>query len=1179
MKVKFTVLALLFTLSNYANSQQLMTENFDYTSGTPLTANGWSIIAPISTVLPISITNTGLSFTGYTLSGIGNATRVDSTGQDIYRDLYSNTATASIYTSFMLNVTKATTAGDYFFAYLPQNSTNGFVGRLYLKSAGIGFYRLGVTKGATTNETVVYSADSFAVNNTSLVVIKYQFIAGITNDSISVYHFTTLLPSTEPTPTFLTTGGVSTDAVALGRLALRQGTAANSPRLIIDGIRTANTWAGLNAPTNTNQPAPFTITFTTTTFNSTKINWTKNGNYIDSTMTTLVFVKPLTQVNIGTPTLSASAYTANSNYTLGNSFYQNDVAAKCVMMSDSNTVTVTGLNQNTLYHVSILTVRNLDSAYAIATNGSISTLSTAPRAVTGLNVTAIGPTIATINWLRPIGYSTTSNSIVVYVKATSVIAAGTPNTSTNAIIADSSFIGLGSIFLLDSGARCVFKGDNTTISITGLNAATNYFIAAYAINDIDSNYSSVLSGTFRTNNPGPVNVKSASLVSFNATSCKISWIKDAGYDNDNFTTLVFLKQGAAITQGTPSFPTNTIIANDSFTLGSTYQNDSTAFCVYKGDSTFVIPINLNPATSYFALIYVISTVDSLYSNPTIASGITRSVPPNNVSAVTITGIGITAAKTSWTKPVGYNNTTFTTLVFIKAFTAISEGIPTRTVNFYNANASFSSNFSTRYQNDTASKCIYKGDTNFVNVTSINNYTNYHVLIYVVRDADSTYSTNGAFGTGTASPNPPPPINYTISQINAINKVTGVPDSLNLRVALRGVVYGSNQRTVGQGGLQFLLRDNTAGITITNNANTFGYTPKQGDSISVFGIVSSARGLLTLNNLDSLSVLGSGKTLANPKLITKLNETTENDLVRINTVKFLTKPVGNVFAANTLYQVVSSNNDTATIRIYGNSGLVGALFPTTTYFHVIGLGSQSSNNNAPFAFAGYQILPRFVADVIDFNPLNAFNFVKPNNNSTIKIEGDTAQKLNFIWTKSIHDSAILAPTYNILIDTLNGNFRNAIATYQSGNTGLDSNKALTYSQIRNLVVSLGTKTNQSIALKFKVLATSSIFTVSSDTIIVNFTLGYMVGVQNQSSNSLLVYPNPIADELTIQLPENRGKTAQIEIIDLTGKVIVNESVNIIGLTEIAIPCQALNKGMYLIRLSSNNLIFTKKMLKD
>lgn len=1183
MKIKIIILLLLISSIRYSvQSQQLITENFDYIAATPLTNNNW-IQSAVATPL-LTVANTGLTYNGYTLSGIGNAAKVDTTGQDIYRDLYNNVTSGNLYTSMMINVNKVTTAGDYFFAYLPQTSTTGYTGRLYARAAGTGFYKIGVSKGATTSEIIVYSNDSFALNTTSLLVIKYQYNNGSLNDSVMVYNFTSGFPTTEPSIfTVATIGGTTADATTLGRLALRQGTAANAPRLLVDGIRSATTWADLNTATIYNSPSAYTITFTTTTTSSTRISWTKNTNYVDSNYSTLVFVKAINPITIGIPYLSANGYTANTDFTLATSYFQNDGGAKCMYKGDTNTVLISGLNQNTLYQVAVLIVRNSDSVYAAATTSNNTTLSTAPRAVTNLLFTATGQTSAKVSWAKPNGYGNASNTIVVYAKAMSAITSGTPTINPLLITADSNFSGIGSALSLDASAHCIYKGDSTFVNLVGLIAGTNYFIAAYAINDVDSNYSPVVNTTGITASAGPVNVKSVTVVSLTSATARVSWTKDTSYNNANFTTLVFLKPLSAITQGTPNINPANYTANSVLGSGTKYQNDTNAFCIYKGDSTFVISDNLNASTLYYALIYVVSDADSLYSNAITASGTTRGLPPTNVSGITLAGITTTSTKISWTKPSNYNNTTLTTLVFVKANTAITEGTPSRTVTTINASANFSSNFSTRYQNDTAAKCVFKGDTNFVNVTAINNYTNYHVLIYVVRDADSTYSTNSATGNGTAAPNPPAPTSYTIAQVGNINITTGVPDSINVRVALRGIVYSINQRTALQGGLIFVLRDNTGGITLANTASTFGYTPVEGDSIQVFGVITSIRGLLVIGNIDSLAVLASGKTLTNPKLTTRLGENTENDLVRLNVVKFVNKPFGANWTAGQTYNIITANNDTAAIRIYNSSLLANTPFPTTTYFHVKGFGAQTSTSTAaPYAFNGYQILPRNSSDIITYNALTNFQVITPITNNNVTISGDTNQTMFTNWTASILDpiSSSVGPVlYTISLDTLGGNFRNPIASLLSKTSGIDTSLGITFGKLRSILVSLGVQPNQTKSLKWRVNAVAGPFTVSTDTIVTNFTLGYGMGVQNQVAKTLVAYPNPCNENIFVQLPTLLSNNATIEIVDLTGKVLITKSIDNKQLNELSVNTSSLTKGIYLLKLTNENETFIKKIIKE
>ncbi len=1181
MKIKITMMLLLLLSIKYsAQSQQLITENFDYATDSALTSNNWLQIQTTSTP-QIKVSNTGLTYTGYNLSAIGNAAKVDTAGQDIYRDLFNNVTTGNLYTSMMINVSKVTTAGDYFFAYLPQNSATTYTGRLYAKAAGIGFYKIGISKG---NEAAIYSNDSFPLNTTSLLVIKYQYNIGTLNDSVMVYNFTSGFPTTEPTlATVATIGGTNADATTLGRLALRQGSATNAPRVLVDGIRSANTWNVLNAATVSNSPSAFTIAFTTTTTSSTRISWTKNSNYIDSNYTTLVFVKAVNPITIGTPSLSANAYTASTDFTLANSYFQNDGSAKCIFKGDTNSVLISGLNQNTLYQVAVLVVKNTDSVYSTATTASVTTSSTAPRTVTNLLFTSTGQTSARVSWVKPTGYVNANNTMVVFAKAISAITAGTPNTNPILITADSNFSGIGTTLSLDASARCIYKGDSTFVNIVGLNSGTNYYISAYAINDVDSNYSTVVTTTGITASAGPINVKSVTVVSYTPATANLTWTKDTSYKNANFTTLVFIKPLSAVIQGFPNLNPANYNGNSVFGLGTIYQGDTNAYCIYKGDSTFVTASNLNASSLYYALIYVVSDADSLYSNAITASGTTRGLPPTNVSGTTVAGITTTSTKISWTKPSNYNNTTLTTLVFVKASTLITEGTPSRTVTTINANANFSSAISSRYQNDTAAKCVYKGDTNFVNITAINNYTNYHVLIYVVRDADSTYSTTSATANGTALPNPPPPTTYTIAQIGNTNTTTGVPDSINVRVSLHGIVYGVNQRTAMQGGLIFVLRDNTGGITVANTASTFGYIPVEGDSIQLFGVISTNRGLLVIGNIDSLAVLATGKTLTNPKLTTRLAENTENDLVRLNAVKFVTRPNGINWTAGQTYNIITANNDTAAIRIYNSSLLANTPFPSTTYFHIKGFGAQTSTSTvAPYTFNGYQILPRNANDILPYNALTSFQVLTPVTNNNVTISGDTNQTMFTNWTASILDpiSSSVGPVlYTLSIDTLGGNFRNPLASLLSKTSGIDTSLGITFGKIRSILISLGVQTNQTLSLKWRVNAVAGPFTLNTDSIITNFTLGYGMGVQNQLTKKLVAYPNPCYENISVQLPTLSSNTATIEIVDLTGKVLISKTIDNKQLNEVSVNTNSLTKGIYLLKLSTDNEFFIKKIIKE
>ena len=236
-----------------------------------------------------------------------------------------------------------------------------------------------------------------------------------------------------------------------------------------------------------------------------------------------------------------------------------------------------------------------------------------------------------------------------------------------------------------------------------------------------------------------------------------------------------------------------------------------------------------------------------------------------------------------------------------------------------------------------------------------------MLVYVVRDADSNY-TNGATGTGSCSPPPPPPPSYTISQINHSNVTTGIPDSLNVKVTLTGTVYGFNRATSPS--LNFLLRDQTGGITVAASTVNFGYSVTEGDEITLRGTVSSSRGLttVTVTSTDTLRFLVSGKTLKTPSTVSTLNETTENDFVVLDTVKLIAT-TDTLWAAKT-YNAITKTNDTVGIRIYSGSTVFGTHMPTTNKVVVTGMGCQlSSSLSSPWAFNGYFIIPRYSSDIV------------------------------------------------------------------------------------------------------------------------------------------------------------------------------------------------------------------------
>jgi len=81
----------------------------------------------------------------------------------------------------------------------------------------------------------------------------------------------------------------------------------------------------------------------------------------------------------------------------------------------------------------------------------------------------------------------------------------------------------------------------------------------------------------------------------------------------------------------------------------------------------------------------------------------------------------------------------------------------------------------------------------------------------------------------------------------------------------------------------------------------------------------------------------------------------------------------------------------------------------------------------------------------------------------------------------------------------------------------------------------------------------------------------------SENNLLsfdMYPNPVSDMLTVQLPIGTEK-AEVSIFDYTGRLV---SLKTISSNDATIDIQSISKGIYMIRVATNTKIGVQRFIK-
>jgi hypothetical protein len=670
---------------------------------------------------------------------------------------------------------------------------------------------------------------------------------------------------------------------------------------------------------------------------------------------------------------------------------------------------------------------------------------------------------------------------------------------------------------------------------------------------------------------GPSPVGSFAFNTTGQTSTTLSWTKSGSYIDATHSIVVFVKEAGSITQGSPNVSPVMYTANTDFSVGGTaYQHDAMAKCVANGDALTVNITGLTPNTMYYALAYVVRDADSVYSNAAASSVTTLNsiVPPVPVENLLFTATTQTTTTLSWMKDSLYTDSTTTTLVFVKPTSAITAGTPSVAVYIYNADPNVAGT-GTTYQNDAAAKCVYNGDNDSVNLTGLTAGTTYHVLIYTARTTDTVYSSPR---TGSVTSLPPPYMLYNIGQINTVSPTTGLPDSMNVRVRLRGMVYGFDQ-LASSNGIQFVLRDATGGTTVYSPAKSFGYTVAEGDSIEITGQVNAFRGLHEVDRLDTIITLGTAIINA-PVLVTALNESTENNLVRLDSVRFTTTQTGNWPTGGNL-SAITALGDTITIRVLATSGLAGKPFPAAPTFDVIGLGSQFTTT--PANFNGYQIYPRVEDDVIYIpiitptDSLLAFDLLTPGNNDSIVVTNtNMTDSVYVIWSPCLNSNGVDFAEYTFELDTFGNDFSAPLFEIP---TSFSNVLPFTKADIYNVMVLNGLPYGQIFAGIWRVKAESNgLLRYSTSTYTMYLVNNVLTGLSEEDlSAKLRLYPNPSQESTKLS---GLSSSDMVTVTDITGKLIFTARTT---QSELTIPTAYMPSGIYFVKVQSGDAVAVKKLL--
>jgi dienelactone hydrolase len=250
MKHRRRILLPLVTILCFATmalGQIMVQDDFNYPAGSDLSANGWSKTSSSPALGPMLLTSSGLTYTGYIGSGVGNA--VAARGfTERYSKSISVPSSGNLYAAFMIRVDTASAAGGYVVCFYSNNAARG---RFWVKNDATGKLRFGLS-GKSASAPVSYDTTSYSFKTTYLVVLKYMILTASTTDDKYALIVNPLPGKPEPAPNLgpNTDTGNDLGANTAGSSLSIQGrdSTGTTAVLVLDGLRVSQNWTDVLPP-------------------------------------------------------------------------------------------------------------------------------------------------------------------------------------------------------------------------------------------------------------------------------------------------------------------------------------------------------------------------------------------------------------------------------------------------------------------------------------------------------------------------------------------------------------------------------------------------------------------------------------------------------------------------------------------------------------------------------------------------------------------------------------------------------------------------------------------------------------------------------------------------------------------------------------------------------------------
>ena len=320
-----------------------------------------------------------------------------------------------------------------------------------------------------------------------------------------------------------------------------------------------------------------------------------------------------------------------------------------------------------------------------------------------------------ISWTRGTG----GDAVIVLVKEDSAVDSD-PSSGT-VYTANSTF---GSGEEIGTENYVVFNASATTVNLTGLSSATDYYVAVYEYKNVDVCYLIPgLTGNQETLCGEPTtNASTMTFSSITTTSMTVGWT-----NGDGNNRIVVAKKGSVPTW-TPT-DANTYTADASFGDGTELGTEN--YIVYNGNSNSVNVTNLEGGTTYYFKVFEYNcdplSEDYLTNESTLNGNETTLL--NNVQNLSSSCITNTTVTLNWDAPIGgYDGI----LVTVRQGDVPHQPTCADGDTYTSADTDYSA--APTYCT-TVSKYVYNGTGNTITITVLSNATSYTFKVFTYQGSE------------------------------------------------------------------------------------------------------------------------------------------------------------------------------------------------------------------------------------------------------------------------------------------------------------------------------------------------------------------------------------------------------------------------------------------------------------